>query len=245
VPEVRNGDATIYYEVHGRPAGFPILTFAPGGLLSSIAIWDRPAAPVNPVKAFGDEFRVIVMDQRNAPGRSHAPIRADDGWNSFTSDHLAVLDVLGIERCHLMGQCIGGPFIFSMLKQAPARVVCAVVAQPIGRIGEMAPGWSETFTNWSKTLQDHPEATEPVLDAFYRNLYGPGFAYSAGREFIKSCRTPCLVLAGNDAAHPFAVAEEIAQLLPDAEFIPEWKTGDDLAKATARMQSFLRQHTPS
>jgi pimeloyl-ACP methyl ester carboxylesterase len=239
----QNGDATIYYEVHGE--GFPVLTFAPGGLLSNIAIWERPAAPVNPVKAFGSEFQVIVMDQRNAPGRSRAPIRADDGWHSFTSDHIALLDHLGIERCHLMGQCIRGPFILSMLKQATERVVAAVVAQPIGRVGEMAPGWSETFTNWTKTLEDHPEATEAVLDSFYRNLYGPGFAYSVDREFIKGCKTPCLVLAGNDAAHPFAIAEEIARLLPDAEFIPEWKTGDDLVKATARMQSFLREHTPA
>jgi len=245
MPTFENGDATIYYEVHG--AGFPILTFltfAPGGLLSSVAIWERPAAPVNPIKAFASEFQVIVMDQRNAPGRSRAPIRAEDGWDVFTSDHVALLDHLGIERCHLMGQCIGGPFIFSMLKRAPERVVCAVVAQPIGRVGEMAPGWSETFSGWSKTLEGHPEATEAVLDSFYRNLYGPGFAYSVDREFLKTCRTPCLVLAGNDAAHPFAIAEEIAQLLPDAEFVPEWKTGGALVSATAKMQAFLREHTP-
>ena len=242
MPTVRNGDATIYYEVHG--AGFPILTFAPGGLLSAISIWERPAAPVNPVTAFGSEFQVIVMDQRNAPGRSRAPITADTGWPAFTSDHLAVLDALSIERCHLFGQCIGGPFIFSMLKTAPQRVVSAVVAQPIGRVGDLAPGWSDAFTGWTKTLEDHPEATEPVLDSMFRGMYGPGFAYSVDREFMKKCQTPCLVLAGNDAAHPFAVAEEIASLLPDAEFISEWKTGEALSSATERMRAFLREHTP-
>jgi hypothetical protein len=62
-----------------------------------------------------------------------------------------------------------------------------------------------------------------VLDAFYRNLYGPGFVYSVDRAFVSSCRTPCLVLAGNDEAHPLAISEEVAKLLPDAELIREWK----------------------
>ena len=41
-----------------------------------------------------------------------------------------------------------------------------------------------------------------MLDAFYQNLYGPGFVYSVDRAFVSSCQTPCLVLAGNDEAHP-------------------------------------------
>ena len=84
-----------------------------------------------------------------------------------------------------------------------------------------------------------------MLEAFYQNLYGPGFAYSVDRAFVASCQTPCLVLAGNDAAHPFAIAEEIAQLLPNAEFIPEWKEGAALAAAKARMKQFLAIHTPA
>jgi hypothetical protein len=52
------------------------------------------------------------------------------------------------------------------------------------------------------------------------------------------------VLAGNDAAHPFAISEEVAKLLPHAEFIPEWKEGAPLAAAKARMKQFLVEHTP-
>ncbi len=32
----------------------------------------------------------------------------------------------------------------------------------------MAPGRTANFAGWAETLADHPEATEPVLDAFYR-----------------------------------------------------------------------------
>jgi len=242
MPSFAHHNASIYYEEFGQ--GFPILTFAPAGLMSVIDVWNRPSAPVNPTTAFATDFRVIAMDQRNAGGQSRAPITAEDGWHTYAADHIALLDHLGIDQCHLYGQCIGGPFIMSLLKAQPQRIACAVIAQPIGRVGAMPPGRSANFDAWAKTLKDHPEATEEVLDAFYQNLYAPGFAYSVDRAFVASCQTPCLVLAGNDAAHPFAIAEEMAQLLPNGEFIPEWKEGAALVAATARMKQFLADHTP-
>lgn len=242
MPSFTYDNATIYYEEYGQ--GFPILTFAPAGLQSTIAVWSRPSAPINPITAFTPHFRVIVMDQRNAGGRSRAPITAQDGWHSYTADHIAVLDHLGIDQCHLYGQCIGGSFILSLLRAQPQRIASAVLAQPIGRVGPMPATRSANFEAWAKSLQDHPEATEPVLEAFYHNLYGPGFVYSVDRAFVASCQTPCLVLAGNDAAHPFAIAEEVARLLPHGEFIPEWKEGEALVQATARVQQFLLEHTP-
>lgn len=33
------------------------------------------------------------------------------------------------------------------------------------------------------------------------------------------------MLAGNDAAHPFAISEEMAKLFPNSGFIREWKKG--------------------
>jgi pimeloyl-ACP methyl ester carboxylesterase len=132
----------------------------------------------------------------------------------------------------------------SLLQAQPQRIACAVIAQPIGRVGAMPPTRSANFEAWVKTLKDRPDATEQVLEAFYQNLYGPGFAYSVDRAFVASCQTPCLVLAGNDAAHPFAIAEEMAKLLPNGEFIPEWKEGAALVTATARMKQFLLEHTP-
>lgn len=83
-----------------------------------------------------------------------------------------------------------------------------------------------------------------MLDAFYENLYGPGFAYSVDRAFVSSCQKPCLVLAGNDAAHPYAIAEEMAELLPNGAFIAEWKEGAALTAAASRIQAFLAEHTP-
>jgi pimeloyl-ACP methyl ester carboxylesterase len=242
MPSFEHRGATIYYEEFGQ--GFPILTFAPAGLQSVIDVWNQPSAPINPTSEFTG-YRVIAMDQRNAGGRSHAPIAAQDGWDSYTADHIALLDRLRIDRCHLYGQCIGGSFILNMLKHHPERVQSAVLAQPIGRVGPMAPGRPARFNAWAETLTDHPEASEPVLDAFCRNLYAGGFAYCCDREFAKTVKTPCMVLAGNDEAHPWPISEELSKLLPNCEFVPEWKTEPALTAAKARVKEFLAKHTPA
>ena len=96
MPAIERDGATIYYEETGR--GFPILTFAPAGLQSTIEVWSRPAAPINPLTELAKDYRVIAMDQRNAGGRSRAPITAQDGWPTYAADHIAVLDHLGRPR---------------------------------------------------------------------------------------------------------------------------------------------------
>jgi pimeloyl-ACP methyl ester carboxylesterase len=242
MPSFRHHGASLYYEEYGQ--GFPILTFAPAGLQSTIEVWSRPAASINPITEFAATFRVIAMDQRNAGGQSHASITAQDGWDTYTADHLALLDHLGIQRCHLYGQCIGGSFILNLLKAQPERVASAVLAQPIGRVGTMPAGRSARFEAWAESLKDHPEATPPVLDAVYQNLYGPGFVYCVDRAFVSTCATPCLVLAGNDEAHLLPISEELAKLLPNCELIPEWKTGTALTAARQRVKEFLSKHTP-
>jgi hypothetical protein len=84
-----------------------------------------------------------------------------------------------------------------------------------------------------------------VLDAFCHNLYAPGFVYCVDRAFVSRVQTPCLVLAGNDEAHPYPMSEELSKLLPNCEFIAEWKTGAALGSAKARVKEFLSKHTPA
>jgi pimeloyl-ACP methyl ester carboxylesterase len=244
MPTIKNKDATIYYEVHGN--GFPILTFAPAGLQSTIKVWSGASAPINPVAEWSSSYRVIVMDQRNAAGgQSRAPITAKDGWDTYTSDHIAVLDHLKIDKCHLYGQCIGGSFIANLLKHQPQRVAATVWAQPIGRVGPMKAGWPARFEEWAKSLENHPEATKEVLEGFLQNLYGRDFLYSVDREFAKNCKTPSLLLAGNDEAHPRPISDELSKLLPNVEYITEWKEGVPLEAAKARAKAFLAKHTPA
>jgi len=240
MPFVKRGEASIYYEEFG--SGYPIMLFAPGSLRSTIAVWHRSAA-FDATAELAGEFRLIAMDLRNAGGQSWAPITPDDGWHSFTQDHIAILDQLGIERCHVLGQCIGGPLSMSLIRAAPERISAAVLVQPSGRIGPDT-GRPGGFERWRESLTGHPEATPAVLDSMRANLYRDDFVYTVTREFVRTCHAPLLVLAGNDEAHPFPLAEELARLAPNAEFIPEWKTGAALEVALKRIHEFLSAHTP-
>jgi pimeloyl-ACP methyl ester carboxylesterase len=240
MPLLKRGDASIYYEEFG--SGYPVLLFAPGSLGSSISAWHQ-LAPFDPTVELAGEFRLIAMDQRNA-GQSWAPITADYGWPTYTADHIALLDHLGIERTHLLGQCIGGPLSMAMLQAQPDRISAAVLVQPSGRIGPPS-GRPGGFDRWREALTGHPEATPEVLDSFRDNLYKNDFVYTVPRDFVRTVQAPLLVLAGNDEAHPFAVAEEISRLAPNVEFIPEWKSGAALTAAVKRIREFLQAHTPA
>src|SRR5437588_3667224 len=232
MPVMKNGDASIYYEEFG--SGFPILLIAPGSLNSNVATWHGNAA-FDATQELASEFRLIAMDLRNA-GSSWAPITAQDGWPSYTGDHIALLDHLGIDRCHVLGQCIGGPLSMSLIQTAGDRVASGVLVQPSGRIGPDT-GRPGGFDRWREALTGHPEATAEALDGFRRNLYRNDFVYTVSRDFARTCQTPLLVLAGNDDAHPFEVADELARLAPNAEFIPEWK-GAALPAALERIHTF-------
>jgi pimeloyl-ACP methyl ester carboxylesterase len=96
-------ETRLYYEEQG--SGYPILLLAPGGLRSSIPVWQRVAW--NPIKELSANYRVITMDQRNA-GRSSAKITGEETWATYAADQLGLLDHLGIDRFHALGMCIGG-----------------------------------------------------------------------------------------------------------------------------------------
>jgi len=53
----------------------------------------------------------------------------------------------------VMGFCIGGPFIWNLLKRAPDRVVAAVLAQPSGFRPEMPTlFYDNNMTGWGPDL---------------------------------------------------------------------------------------------
>src|SRR2546426_4420273 len=128
------GPVRIHYEEAG--SGFPLLLIAGGGLNSAIA--GLRTGPFNAIDEFKGEYRCIAADLRNAnTGQSGGPLEVDRPWDSHTDDQLGLLDHLGINKFMVMGFCIGGPFIWNLLKRAPDRVVAAVLAQPVGFRPEM------------------------------------------------------------------------------------------------------------
>ena len=227
----------IYYETYGE--GYPLLLFAPGGMRSAIDFWGKSSW--NPITALAGDFQVIAMDQRNA-GSSTAPVTGADGWHTYTADHLALLDHLGIEKCHIMGGCIGGPYCFGLMQAAPERVSAAIIQQTIGLDGNR-DAFYEMFDSWADEVKSsHPEADEAAWRSFRSNMYDREFLFNVDREFIKQCQTPLLVLLGNDLYHPESTSREIASLAPNNQLLEDWKA-DPKATAQAAL-TFLQQHQP-
>src|SRR5258708_244561 len=139
MPVYEKGAVRIHFEEAG--SGFPLLLIAGGGLNSTISGLTG-GSPFNPVEEFKREYRCIFADLRNANGgQSSGPLEIERPWDSYTDDHLGLMDHLRIDKFMVMGFCIGGPFIWNLLKRAPNRVVAAVLAQP----GGVPPGMPALF----------------------------------------------------------------------------------------------------
>jgi pimeloyl-ACP methyl ester carboxylesterase len=242
MPFFRRGDVVIHYEQHG--SGFPLLLLPPGGMNATIDSWS--GSFINPIQIFKDEFRVVVLDQRNA-GESSGPIDTEDPWSSYASDQLGLMNHLGIERFHAMGCCIGSSYALNLARLAPERVVSAVLEQPVGIDQANRQVLPNVWKPWAKAvLEMRTDLNREMLEVIGRKMWAGEFVLSVTRDFVRSCQTPLLVLPGNNQAHPTAIGREIAELAPNAELIEPWHEPSDLLPSTvARIRSFLRANTPS
>jgi pimeloyl-ACP methyl ester carboxylesterase len=162
------------------------------------------------------------------------------------------MDHLGIDKFMVMGFCIGGPFIWNLLKRAPNRVVAAVLAQPVGWRPEMRdPKYPGVFwKTWGPALTARrPEITMATVDQFVTRMFetDSDFVFTVTRDFVRGCRTPILVLPDDAPAHPYAVAMESAMLAPNAEvsMFPWKEPKERIPLAVRQVHSFLKAHRPA
>jgi pimeloyl-ACP methyl ester carboxylesterase len=244
------GRVRIRYEEAG--SGFPLMLLPGGGLNATISFFTGNS-PFNAIEEFKGEYRCITADLRNATiGQSTGPVEADRPWESYADDQLGLMDHLGIDKFMVMGFCIGGPFIWSLLKRAPNRVVAAVLAQPVGWRPEMRdPKYPGVFwKTWGPALTaQRPEITMPTVDKFVTRMFetDPDFVFTVTRDFVRGCQTPILVLPDDVPAHPYAVAMECAMLAPKAEvsMFPWKEPKERIPLAVRQIHSFLKAHRPA
>jgi len=243
------GPVRIHYEEKG--SGTPLLVIAGGGLNSTIAGLAGEQSPYNPLTEFSGEYRVIAADLRNANGgQSTGPLEADRPWDSYTDDHIGLMDHLGIDKFMVHGFCIGGPFIWNLLKRASNRVVAAVLAQPSGSRPEMRDlFYDNNMKGWGPDLvKRRPEITMEQVDKFLTRMYrtDPDFVFTVSRDFVRQCQTPVLIMPDDIPAHPYAVAMEAAMLAPKAEvsMFPWKQPKERIPLALRQVHSFLRAHRP-
>jgi len=242
------GPVRIRFEEHG--SGFPLLLIAGGGLNSTLAGLAR--GPFDPIAEFKGEYRCIAADLRNASGgQSTGPLEIDRPWDSYTDDHLGVLDQLGVSRFMVMGFCIGGPFVWNLIKRAGDRVVAAVLAQPSGfRPEQPTLFYDNNISGWGPELiKRQPEVTKETVEKFLTKMYrtNADFVFTVTRDFVRNCQTPVLILPDDIPAHPYAVAMEAAMLAPRAEvsMFPWKEPKERIPLAVRQIRSFLRAHRPA
>jgi pimeloyl-ACP methyl ester carboxylesterase len=246
MPFYQKGDVRIQYEETG--SGFPLLLIPGGGLNSTISFLTEP---FKAIEEFQNEYRCISMDLRNANGgQSSGPLEIDRPWEAYADDQLGLMDHLRIREFMVMGFCIGGPFIWNLLRRAPERIVAAVLVQPSGFRPEMPDlFYNNNITGWGPALcARRPEITMPMVSAFLNKMYrsNADFVFTVTRDFVRACQTPILVLPDDVPAHPYAVAMETVLLAPKAQVsLYPWKEPKDrIPLAVRHVRSFLRAHRP-
>ena len=239
------GSVRIHYDETG--SGFPLLLIAGGGLNSVMA--GLPRSPFDPIAEFKNEYRCVYADLRNANGgQSTGPLEIDRPWDSYADDHLGLMDHLRIDKFMVLGFCIGGPFIWNLMKRAPTRVVAAVTAQPVGFRPEMPNVmYDASMTGWGADLvKRRPEITTETVEKFVTKMFrtNADFVFTVTRDFVRACQTPVLVLPDDVPSHSLAVAMECAMLAPKGEvsMFPWKEPKKRIPLAVRQIRSFLRAH---
>jgi pimeloyl-ACP methyl ester carboxylesterase len=242
------GPVRIRYQEAG--AGFPLLVIPGGGVNSSLSFLTGNS-PFNVFEEFKGEYRCIAADLRNAnTGESSGPLEVDRPWDSHTDDQLALMDHLGINKFVVMGFCIGGPFIWNLLKRAPDRIPAAVLAQPVGfRPEQPTLLYDGSMTGWGPELvKRRPDITMDMVEKYLTGMYRKSdFVFTVTRDFVRSCQTPVLIMPDDIPPHPYAVAMESAMLAPKSEvsMFPWKEPKERIPVAVRQIHSFLRAHRPA
>lgn len=249
MPFCQTATTRIHYRDEG--SGFPLLML-PGGGLNATMPYVAEKGPFHSINEFSGEYRCISMDLRNANGgQTEGPLEPERPWDSYTDDHLALMDHLGLERFFVMGFCIGGPFIWNLLRRAPHRVIAAVIVQPSGHRPELPDQfYRNNMANWGPALcERRPEIAMEQVQAFLKRMYldTGDFVFTVTRDFVRQCHTPILVLPDDIPPHPYATAMESARLAPNAQVsLYPWKDPPEhIPMAVRHIRTFLKANRPA
>ena len=221
---VASSGEDIYYEVAGDGDEVLVLGHGLGG---NHAVWFQQ------VPVFAERYRVVTWDQRgfgmssNRAGASGPPAAVED--------LTALLDHLGVERAHLVGQSMGGWAVVGFALRSPERVRSLVLADTIGGIGNDAIG-AAMRTPSDRTVEPgvlgSHRAVAPSFDRTKAFLYqqlggfrtqideadmiGKLFGTSYPLDGVAALPMPVLCVVGaQDDLMPPAAIREVAKVFSD------------------------------
>jgi len=107
----------------GPDTGIPVLFIH--GNFSSATWWEETMVRLPPV------YRAIAPDQRAfGDADPHAKVDATRGMADFVDDAVALMNYLGHDRFHLVGNSLGGVMAWWMMAQVPQRLLSVTLPGP-------------------------------------------------------------------------------------------------------------------
>lgn len=194
------------------------------------------------VAAFGDRYRVLCFDTRGH-GATDAPAGAYT-LDQLADDLQALLDGLGIARCHFMGLSMGGMIGMTHALKYPGRFDSLLLCNTTSRIGpELQPVWTQriatveaggmaavvepTLARWFTDgfRRTHGAATSAAVGAMIASTPVAGFVGCCHAipkidltDRLGAVRVPTLVIGGDrDVGTTVEAARAIQQAIPEAQ----------------------------
>jgi 3-oxoadipate enol-lactonase len=225
---VASSGEEIYYEVAGEADEVVVLGHGLGG---NHAVWFQQ------VPVLAERYRVVAWDQRgfgmssDQAGASGPPAAVDDLH--------ALLDHLGVERAHLVGQSMGGWAVVGFALRSPDRVRSLVLADTTGGIASdaitsalSAPSRRTVEPGVIGAHRAVGPALEPTKAFLYQQLggfrtqidendmIGKLFGTSYPLDEVAKLAMPVLCIVGaDDDLMPPAAIREVAALFKDARVV--------------------------
>ena len=232
MPTISANGVELYYELSG-PEGAPVIAFS-NSLGTTTAMWNAQ------VEALSGQFRCLRYDTRGH-GRSQV---TEPGFSvdDLAEDLNALLDALGVRRAHVVGLSLGGMTGQALAALHPEKVdrlvlVATAAYLPPQALWEeradivrqkgMAAVADNVIKRWFTPAEQASPGAASTLRILVEDIDPNGYAnccMAIGRMDLRSrigaIRAPTLVISGaQDPATPAAMGEEIANLVPGAEFV--------------------------
>jgi len=230
---VSSGGERIYYEVVGEGTGVVFCH----GLGGNHASWFQQ------VPRFAPSHRVVTWDQRGFGNSTRST--GNFGPAPAVDDLVVVLDTLGLERVHVVGQSMGGWVALGtalhhggrlrslVLSDTPAGVQTPEIGHALAAAAErVRDGWPPAGIGAHPALSDGFVASNPDAAYLYQELSSFGHKADEREMFARmgdvrvdpaeldALSVPVLLVVGEeDRLCPPAAVTELARLIAGAELV--------------------------
>lgn len=234
MPVVKLREINLYYEIHGT--GKPLLLIHGLGLDSG--------AWIGQVLALSSTYQVITFDNRGA-GRTDAP-EVPYSTEMMAEDTIALLDVLGVDRIHVLGFSMGGLIAQILAIKYPDRVQSLVLASTAAKLPaiskQVIQGWAQLLKEkirpgmrvkvqlpwlFTNDFLQSDAIVDELINLSLRYPYQPTVSGFTGQvaacvahnmlDQLSQIAVPTLVLAGQeDILIPVKASQEMVLNLPNA-----------------------------